>query len=87
MYYTDGQVVEDFTIKRVDRKGFYVDEDVVNGVVYYYTLFPYDSNYNYKYSSQNRIQQTPLSITTISITNLTSVNLEDGTNMKVSWTN
>lgn len=87
IYYTNGQVIKDFTDNRLDRKGLYVDEDVVNGVVYYYTLFPYDSNYNFRYSSKNRIQQTPMYITTISITNLTSVNLDDGENMKVSWTN
>lgn len=87
IYGINGNIVQDYKTKTSDFSQIIEDSNVSNGIQYYYTLFPYDYNMNYFYNSINRIQCIPNNIETLSQTNLQAQNLNNGSQVKISWTN
>ncbi len=83
----DGVIVQDFKDKFENRLGTADDKNLTNGVVYYYTLIPYDIYGNYHISQQNRVQQIPQSISFNEATNLTQASINDGQDIRIEWKN
>lgn len=63
------------------------DTNLVNNVFYYYWLFPYDTNGNFNTEEYNKISTYPTTFAIPDGTNFKAESIDQGKNVRVSWTN
>ena len=83
----DGIIVKDFKDKFEGNLGSFDDTNLINGVVYYYTLIPYDIYGNYYISQGNHVQQIPQYNAFNEATNLQQQSINDGQTIQINWKN